>query len=251
MTPLFISFLLLRAARAAITHLLYDFIEREARAAEALYILGDFFEYWIGDEAVEQLEYRPIVRALRSVADMGKPVFFMRGNRDFLIGTGFERASGCRLIADPTRIDLYGTPTLLMHGDVLCTDDVDYLAFRKMARDESWQREFLGKPIAEREAIARNYRELSRASTSQKAPEIMDVTSIAVAAALREHGVRRLIHGHTHRPGEHVFDLDGAPATRTVLGDWYEQGSVLRVTAAGQTLERISLEPIGNAVPRH
>jgi UDP-2,3-diacylglucosamine hydrolase len=250
MSTLFISDLHLTAGRPAITNLFYDFLAREARAAEALYILGDFFEYWIGDEAVEQPEYRPIVRALGSVANAGTPIFFMRGNRDFLIGTGFERASGCRLIADPTRIDLYGLPTLLMHGDVLCTDDVNYMAFRKMARDERWQREFLAKSIAEREAIARNYRELSRVSTSQKAPEIMDVTSTAVAAALRQHGVRHLIHGHTHRPGEHVFDLDGAPAIRTVLGDWYEQGSVLRVTAAGRTLERLPLEPIGNAARR-
>lgn len=231
MTTLFISDLHLTADRPAITDLFLQFLDREARAADALYILGDFFEYWIGDEAVEQAEYSGIVAALRAVTRGGTPVFLMHGNRDFLIGPRFERASGCRLISDPTRIDLYGTHVLLMHGDVLCTDDVDYLAFRTMARTERWQREFLAKPVAEREAIVRSYREESRRSTAQKAPEIMDVTPQAVSAILREHGLRHLIHGHTHRPGEHVFDLDGAAAHRTVLGDWYEQGSVLRCDA--------------------
>lgn len=241
MTTLFISDLHLTAARPAINDLLFDFLVREARGAEALYILGDFFEYWIGDDAVEQPEYRPIVEALRRLADSGTAVYFMHGNRDFLVGAGFARASGCRLLGDPTRIDLYGTPTLLMHGDTLCLDDVDYLAFRKMVRDERWQREFLAKPLVERERIARGAREESQRSTARKAPEIMDVTPAAVVDAMRSHGVRQLIHGHTHRPAEHVLDLDGAPARRIVLGDWYEQGSVLRANAAGCKLERIPL----------
>lgn len=241
MTTLFISDLHLTAARPAINDLFYDFLAREARDAEALYILGDFFEYWIGDDAVEQAEYRPIVAALRAVADSGTPIYFMHGNRDFLAGERFARASGCRLLADPTRIDLYGTPTLLMHGDTLCLGDVDYLAFRKMVRDERWQHEFLAKPLAERERIARGAREESQRSTAQKAPEIMDVTPVAVADAMRAHGVRQLIHGHTHRPAEHVFDLDGAPARRIVLGDWYEQGSVLRCDAGGCKLECLPL----------
>jgi UDP-2,3-diacylglucosamine hydrolase len=250
MTTLFISDLHLTDSRPAITDLFFDFLEREARVAEALYILGDFFEYWIGDEAVEQPAHRPIVRHLRALTDAGTPVFFMHGNRDFLVGAEFARASGCRLIPDPICIDLYGTRTLLMHGDTLCTDDVEYMAFRKTARDERWQRAFLAKPVAEREAIARQYREMSQVSTAQKPLEIMDVTPVAVAQALRAHRVRRLVHGHTHRPAEHVFDLDGAPGARTVLGDWYEQGSVLRVTPAGQTLARLSRERGGHAA-RH
>ena len=242
MTTLFISDLHLTAGRPHITDLFFEFLEHEARQARALYILGDFFEYWIGDDALDQAEYRPIAERLRAVVDAGTPVHVMRGNRDFLLGARFERESGCRLIEDPTMIDLYGTPVLLMHGDTLCTDDVDYLAFRKMTRAESWQRDFLAKSPRERDAIAQNNRELSRQATARKASEIMDVTQTAVAAVLREHGVRHLIHGHTHRPAEHVFDLDGAPATRTVLGDWYEHGSVLRVTVQGQRLERLALK---------
>lgn len=249
MTTLFISDLHLSDDRPAITELFCDFLAREARAAEALYILGDFFEYWIGDDAVEQAEYRPIVTALRALADAGTPIHVMHGNRDFLLGERFARASGCRLLADPARIDLYGTPTLLMHGDTLCTDDVEYLAFRRVVRDPAWQREFLAKPTAEREAMARGYRARSRESTARKAPEIMDVTQTAVAETLRAHGVRQLIHGHTHRPGEHVFDLDGAPARRLVLGDWYEQGSVLRCDARGARLEALPLAPARAARP--
>lgn len=246
MTTLFISDLHLTAARPAINELFFDFLEREGRHAQALYILGDFFEYWIGDDALDQAEYQPIARALRAVVAAGTPISIMRGNRDFLLGERFTREIGCALIEDPTVIDLYGTPVLLMHGDTLCTDDVDYLAFRKMTRAGGWQHDFLAKPMPERDAIARGHRELSRQSTAQKAPEIMDVTQAAVVAALREHGVRDLIHGHTHRPGKHVFDLDGAPASRTVLGDWYEQGSVLRATAAERALERLSPASLRN-----
>jgi UDP-2,3-diacylglucosamine hydrolase len=247
MTTLFISDLHLTAERPAINELFFDFLEHEARRARVLYILGDFFEYWIGDDALDQAEYQPIARSLRAVVEAGTPVKIMRGNRDFLLGERFEREIGCALIGDPSVIDLYGTPVLLMHGDTLCTGDVDYLAFRKMTRADGWQRDFLAKPAPERDAIARGHRELSRQSTAQKAPEIMDVTQAAVVAALRQHGVRHLIHGHTHRPAQHVFDLDGAPAARTVLGDWYQHGSVLRVTPRGQTLERLVLKPQGEA----
>jgi UDP-2,3-diacylglucosamine hydrolase len=157
------------------------------------------------------------------------------------MGEGFARATGCRLLPDPTRIDLYGMTTLLMHGDTLCTDDVEYMAFRAVVRDEKWQREFLARSVAEREALIRRTREYSKMSTSRKKPEIMDVTQHAVEAAMRAHNVHDLIHGHTHRPGEHRFTLDGAPARRMVLGDWYEQGSVLRVTAEGWVLEGLAL----------
>jgi UDP-2,3-diacylglucosamine hydrolase len=241
MTTLFISDLHLTAARPTINTLFFDFLQREASHARALYILGDFFEYWIGDDALDQAEYRPIAQALRAVAAGGTPVHIMRGNRDFLLGDRFAHEIGCRLIDDPTVIDLYGTPVLLMHGDTLCTDDVDYLAFRKMTRTESWQRDFLAKPMPERDAIARGHREVSRQSTAQKAPEIMDVTQAAVVAAMHEHGVRHLIHGHTHRPCEHVFDLDNKPAHRTVLGDWYRQGSVLRCSPTGWSLATLPL----------
>ena len=240
MATLFISDLHLSATRPAITDLFLAFLEREARAAEALYILGDFFEYWIGDEATEQEEYRPIVDGLRALT-VDTPTYVMHGNRDFLMGPRFERATGCRVIPDPSRIDLYGTPVLLLHGDSLCTGDKEYLAIRAMTRTEQWQKDFLAKSVAERETLVRNYREQSRQSTAQKTPEIMDVTDGAVAAALRDHGVRNLIHGHTHRPGDHVFDLAGAPARRIVLGDWYHQGSVLRCNASSWKLTTLPL----------
>jgi UDP-2,3-diacylglucosamine hydrolase len=239
---LFISDLHLCGARPAITGLFLDFLRRRARGANALYILGDLFEYWIGDEAVEQEEFHAIVRGLRELTAGGTPVFVMHGNRDFLMADGFETATGCRLLADPARIDLHGTPTLLMHGDSLCIDDVEYMAFRAQVRNAAWQREFLARPVAERDRIVRDFREISKNSTASKKPEIMDVNQKAVEAIMREHGVQRLIHGHTHRPMEHVFDLDGRPARRMVLGDWYEQGSVLSVDAQGWVLESLPLE---------
>jgi UDP-2,3-diacylglucosamine hydrolase len=239
---LFISDLHLCGARPAITGLFLDFLRRRARGANALYILGDLFEYWIGDEAVEQEEFHAIVRGLRELTAGGTPVFVMHGNRDFLMADGFETATGCRLLADPALVDLHGTPTLLMHGDSLCIDDVEYMAFRAQVRNAAWQREFLARPVAERDRIVRDFREISKNSTASKKPEIMDVNQKAVEAIMREHGVQRLIHGHTHRPMEHVFDLDGRPARRMVLGDWYEQGSVLSVDAQGWVLESLPLE---------
>jgi len=240
-TTLFISDLHLCGDRLAITRLFLDFLRHRARAADALYILGDLFEYWIGDEAVEQDEFRVIIGGLRDLTASGTSVLVMHGNRDFLMAGGFEKATGCRLLPDPTHVELHGSPTLLMHGDTLCTDDTEYMAFRAKVRERAWQREFLDKSVAERDAIVRNYREISRNSTSSKKPEIMDVNQNAVEKVMREHGVRRLIHGHTHRPKEHVFDLDGRPARRMVLGDWYEQGSLLSVDARGWRLESLPL----------
>jgi UDP-2,3-diacylglucosamine hydrolase len=240
-TTLFISDLHLCGARPAITGLFLDFLRRRARASDALYILGDLFEYWIGDEAVEQEEFRSIIRGLRELTAGGTPVFVMHGNRDFLMGDGFETATGSRLLKDPAHIDLYGAPTLLMHGDSLCTDDTEYMTFRATVRSPAWQKEFLGKSIAERDRIVRDFREISKNSTAAKKPEIMDVNQKAVESVMREHHVQRLIHGHTHRPKEHVFNLDGRPARRMVLGDWYEQGSVLRVDAQGWQLESLPL----------
>ena len=240
-TTLFISDLHLCGARPAITGLFLDFLRRRARASDALYILGDLFEYWIGDEAVEQEEFRSIIRGLRELTAGGTPVFVMHGNRDFLMGDDFEKASGGRLLKDPARIDLYGTPTLLMHGDSLCTDDTEYMTFRAQVRNPVWQKEFLGKSVVERDRIVRDFREISKNSTATKKPEIMDVNQQAVESVMREHRVQRLIHGHTHRPKEHVFNLDGRPARRMVLGDWYEQGSVLNVDARGWILEGMPL----------
>lgn len=242
-TTLFISDLHLCGTRPAITGLFLDFLQQRAHTADALYILGDLFEYWIGDEAVEQEEFHPIIRGLRELTSGGTPVFVMHGNRDFLMSHEFEKATGCRLLSDPTRIDLYGTPTLLMHGDTPCIDDIEYMNFRAKVRGTAWQKEFLAKSVAERDQIVRDFREISKNSTAAKNPEIMDVNQKAVESVMRAHRVQRMIHGHTHRPKEHLFNLDGQPARRMVLGDWYDQGSVLRVDARGWVLESLPLTP--------
>jgi UDP-2,3-diacylglucosamine hydrolase len=239
MTTLFISDLHLSAERPEIIALFERFLDERARRAAALYILGDLFEYWIGDEAVAQPEYRPVIEALKRCTEHGLPVFVMHGNRDFLLGAGFTRATGCRLLPDPTVIDLYDEKVLIMHGDTLCTDDVDYQRFRRMVRDPDWIAQFIAKPLAERIHMAQGMRETSKAATAAKRPEIMDVNPDAVEAVMRAHGVRHLIHGHTHRPARHALTLDGESARRTVLGDWYEQGSVLTCTPQQCMLERL------------
>ena len=235
-TTLFISDLHLCDQRPAITRLFLGFLAGEARAADALYILGDLFEFWVGDDATGENEFRRVIDGLAGLTRAGVPLHMMYGNRDFLMRKRFEEVTGGRLILDPLRIELYGEPTLLMHGDLLCTADTDYMKFRAMVRDPAWQGDFLAKSLAERNGIFNNYREISKATTTKKPPEIMDVAQSAVENVMRQHNVRRLIHGHTHRPGEHVFTLDGAPARRMVLGAWYEQGSVLRVDAKGWAL---------------
>ncbi len=241
MTTLFISDLHLCAERPAITDLFLEFIHEHAARADALYILGDWFEYWIGDEAVTHDEYRSIVTAIQKITDSGTPVFVIPGNRDFLMGNRFEEYTGCRLLPDPSVIDLYGKRVLVMHGDSLCTDDHEYQTFRQRVRSEDWKRDYLAKTVEERHTIVRELRERSKVAKAMKKPEIMDVNGHAVSEIMRTHQVYDLIHGHTHRPDEHVFDLDGKRARRIVLGDWYENGSVLRCDADGWLLETLSL----------
>lgn len=238
MATLFISDLHLSGERPRIAEQFIGFLEGPAREADAVYILGDLFEAWLGDD-LPLPEHRPSLEAMRGLAAAGVPLYFMQGNRDFLTGGEFERLSGARLLPDPSLIDLYGEPTLLLHGDTLCTDDVEYQRFRQMVRDPAWQKDFLGKPAEARIAMARELREVSRKETGRKAEAIMDVNAQAVAQAFREHGVRRIIHGHTHRPAVHDLQVDGAPVQRIVLGDWYEQGSVLRCDAQGCSLAGI------------
>lgn len=228
MATLFVSDLHLDDARPHIVADFERFCAGEARGADALYVLGDLFEAYIGDDDDAALNAR-IARTLRGVADAGVPVHFIAGNRDFLLGRDYARRCGVQLLDDGTVIDLYGTPTLILHGDVLCTGDAAYLAFRKQVRDPKWQAAFRARPLAERRAFAAQARDASRAHTSTTDMAIMDVNQTAVEAAMRDAGVTRMIHGHTHRPAIHDFTLDGQPAQRIVLGDWYEQGSVLRV----------------------
>jgi len=228
MAILFISDLHLDASRPQIVDLYTQLLARDAREAAALYILGDLFESWIGDDDDAPLATQ-VAHATRALRDAGVPVYFMHGNRDFLLGEEFAARAGMTLLADPTVIELGGERVLLLHGDTLCTDDVEYLNFRTLVRDPRWQQQFLAKPLAERRAFAAQARGESRKHTSSMKAEIMDVNQHAVEAAMREHGVTRMIHGHTHRPATHRFNLDGQAAERIVLGDWYKQHSVLRL----------------------
>jgi len=228
MTTLLISDLHLDPRRPRILDLFADLLAGEARRADALYILGDLFDSWIGDDDDAALAAQ-VAQATRALRDSGVPIWFMHGNRDFLLGADYAARAGMSLLADPSVVELGGERVLLMHGDTLCTDDTEYLKFRALVRDPRWQAQFLAKPLAERRAFAAQARGESRRHTSAAKPEIMDVNQEAVAAAMRTHGVHKLIHGHTHRPATHHFDLDGRTAERVVLGDWYEQDSVLRI----------------------
>jgi len=235
MATLFVSDLHLDASRPEIVAQFLEFLRDDAAAAEILYILGDLFESWIGDDDPD-LEKRRVVHALHALTAGGTRGFFMAGNRDFLVGNVFEAHSGFECLEDPTVVDLYGERVLLMHGDTLCTDDVEYQRFRTMVRDPMWQQQFLSQSVEHRVAMVAQARDASRIETSGKPATIMDVNPQAVERALRTHGVRHMIHGHTHRPAIHTFLLDEAPATRIVLGDWHQQGSVLRCDADGYRL---------------
>jgi UDP-2,3-diacylglucosamine hydrolase len=226
MTTLFISDLHLDESRPQIVTLFEEFVQGEARSASALYILGDLFESWIGDDDDSPLA-GTVANALHELHMQGVPVFFMHGNRDFLLGADYARRAGMAILADPTVIDLDGEHVLIMHGDTLCTDDVAYQKFRTLVRDARWQEQFLAKPLSERRVFAAQARGESRKHTATARPEIMDVNPAAVIAAMQAHDVRRLIHGHTHRPAMHRLGVDGQAAERFVLGDWYQQSSVL------------------------
>ena len=240
---LFISDLHLDPERPAITDLFLDFLGTRAVGSEALYILGDLFEAWIGDDDSGTMN-DAVCHGLKVCTEAGTPVFVMHGNRDFLLGTAFAERCGCTLLNDAARIELYSTPTLLMHGDLLCTDDTEYMSFRDMVRDPGWQAALLSKPLDERRHMAQEMRASSREQTSGKAESIMDVNAGAVGRVMTEYHVQRLIHGHTHRPAIHDLEIAGQPAQRIVLGDWYEQGSVLVCSTAGCELQGIATGPV-------
>lgn len=231
---LFISDLHLCSSRPAITRQFVDFLRAIAGKTEALYILGDLFEYWAGDDDLPDVRHQDIITALKELSSAGTRVFFMHGNRDFLLGDAFAQATGITLLADPTLITLYGRRALLSHGDQLCTDDVAYQAFRRQVREPGWQNDFLAQPLAARKAQIEALRQKSEQEKAHKAESIMDVNDDAVKALLREYDYPELlVHGHTHRPARHAIEVDGHRCERWVLGDWYEQGSSLRCDAAG------------------
>ena len=239
MTALFISDLHIDAARPAINAQFLQFLETEAASAEALYILGDLFESWIGDDAPD-LAQSSAIRGLRTLTDSGVPCFVMHGNRDFLLSRQFCDSSGAQLLPDPLIVTLYGEPVLVMHGDALCTDDRAYQRLRATVRDADWQRQFLALSIDSRQTLAGAARAGSQAHTAAMENAITDVNADSVAMAFRSAGTSTLLHGHTHRPAIHALEVDGKPRTRIVLGDWYDQGSVLRWDHNGPELQSLS-----------
>jgi UDP-2,3-diacylglucosamine hydrolase len=238
LTTLFVSDLHLDALEPAAGAQFIDFLDARAAGAEALYILGDLFESWVGDDD-EDAHRASICEALRALSARGVPCYVMHGNRDFLLQTGFEQRTGTRLLADPVIIDLYGQNALLTHGDALCTADRPYQLLRGLVRAPDWQRRFLRLPLNLRRSLAQQARDGSRRHTETTAREIMDVEPNAVVAAMRACGVQLLIHGHTHRPAVHEFQLDGMPARRIVLGSWHVAGSCLSWQRDGFRLEEL------------
>ena len=234
MRSLYISDLHLSEERAEANERFFRFIEDDAAGADALYVLGDLFEYWIGDDDLDSPFNAVVIGFFRRLTAAGTRLYFMHGNRDFLVGERFAAATGAALLADPTVMD----GVLLMHGDTLCTDDADYQAWRRTARDPAWQSGFLAKPLAARRATVQGMREKSKEVVSAKPAEIMDVNDEAVRRALRQHGVSRLVHGHTHRPGLHRLQVDGRPCERWVLPDWYGRGGYLEIATRRPRLVR-------------
>ena len=229
MATLFIADLHLQTEEPAITAGFLRFLQGEARQADALYILGDLFEAWIGDDDPNPL-HQQIASAIKAVVDAGVPCYFIHGNRDFLVGQRFARQSGMILLAEEERLDLYGREVLIMHGDTLCTDDPGYLAFRAKVHTPWIQRLFLALPLLIRRRIAARMRADSKAANSSKSMDIMDVNPQAVVDVMERHHVQWLIHGHTHRPAVHELQANGQPAWRVVLGAWHSEGSMVKVT---------------------
>jgi UDP-2,3-diacylglucosamine hydrolase len=230
---LFVSDLHLANDRPALVAAFHAFCAGPARDASALYVLGDLFDAWVGDDQLREPLAAEVARSLRDVADAGVPVSLMRGNRDVLLGERFARAAGATLLADPIVVDVAGTPTLLAHGDELCTDDVAYQRYRAWSRDAARQQRFVRLPYILRSAFVRWMRRTSRRETARKPETLMDVNAAAVEEAFRAHRVARMIHGHTHRPAQHALSVDGRACERIVLADWYARASYVEVDASG------------------
>ena len=240
-TARFVSDLHLRVERPDLTERFAAFLADTAAAnIEVLYILGDLFEYWIGDDDLADSFNAEVCALLRGTVDMGPRIRFIAGNRDFLIGETFAAAAGIELLPETTTVGTGGAPTLLMHGDTLCTDDIPYQEFRQMVRSRAWQANFLARPLPERRAEMESLRRRSAAAIQDKTAESMDANAAAIRAALTAHGCSRLIHGHTHRPGYEDIQLDSGSAERWVLSDWDTgRGDALEIGAAG--VRRIDL----------
>lgn len=237
MNALFISDLHLHASRPDITERFAAFLRDSVADIDTLYILGDLFEAWLGDDAADDKLCTLVADGLSRLSQRNVAIFFMHGNRDFLLGQHFAARCGMRILADPTVVDLQGEPTLLLHGDTLCTDDTAYQAFRGQVRNPAWQGQFLAQGIAQRRAFAEQARAASQQHQAGLDSAITDVNQLQVERTFELFGVRRMIHGHTHRPAVHRYDdKGGGENLRIVLGDWYEQGSSLRVSPEGVEL---------------
>lgn len=231
---LFISDLHLCDSRLGITQAFIGFLQETAIKAQALYILGDLFEYWAGDDAIQAGHQQAVIAALKNLNRQGVALYFMHGNRDFLLGDGFVQATLGTLLPDPTLLHFYGKPVLLSHGDILCTDDIAYQQFRSQVRSPAWQKSFLSQSLDARIAYIEQIRLKSEQEKSIKSMQIMDVSQQAVESMLREYQYPPiLIHGHTHRPNKHIVAIDNHTCERWVLGDWYEQGSYLTLDDSG------------------
>jgi UDP-2,3-diacylglucosamine hydrolase len=231
---LFISDLHLCDARPAVTSAFIHFLKNQANDAENLFILGDLFEYWAGDDDMDHPHHQSVIQALKTLSNQGTKAYFIHGNRDFLIGEHFSKATGITLLADPTLIELYGNKVLLSHGDDLCTDDVAYQVFREQVRSPEWQRQFLSQPLASRKVQIDALRKRSEDEKSGKPLMIMDVNQTALEKRIMTYDYPPLfIHGHTHRPNVHDESFNNHHCQRVVLGDWYDQGSCLRLNDQG------------------
>jgi UDP-2,3-diacylglucosamine hydrolase len=237
---LFISDLHLSPARPRLADAFHAFCAGAARNGSALYVLGDLFDAWIGDDQLREPFAAHVAASLAGVAAAGVPVAVMRGNRDLLLGDRFASAARTALLPDAIVVDLFGTPTLLMHGDTLCTDDVLYQRYRAWSHDAARQQRFLALPYAVRRAFAAMLRRLSQRAGATKTPSMTDVTADAVSAALRAHGVAQMIHGHTHRPARHELTVDGRACVRWVLPDWYEEARYLEAGPGGAEVRTIT-----------
>ena len=234
---IFLSDIHLCESRPSITDTFVSFLSKLTNEVDALYILGDLFEYWIGDDS---RQHDNVIEALKTLTNQHIQVFLMHGNRDFLIGSAFEKKTGAVLLNDPILVEIYGKRILLCHGDTLCKDDIEYQSFRDKIRSESWKNEFLKKSLSERVAIANEFRKESELNKKNKSVEIMDVNLDEVNRTLIQFNYPDfLIHGHTHRPNQHSINLDGHQIQRIVLGDWYEQGSYLILSAQGIETHRV------------
>lgn len=230
---LFLSDLHLAPERASAVSAFRAFCEGPARAAAEVYILGDLFDWWVGDDQLREPFASAIAATIRGLTQAGVPVYVARGNRDFLLGERFAAATGASLLPDRQLVDIDGTRTLVSHGDELCTGDVAYQQYRARIRDPQAQRRLLRLPLAVRRLIARWLRSKSRDANALKPESIMDVDAGSVAATLRDYGVTRLIHGHTHRPATHAIDVDGRACERIVLADWHDHGHYVEVDGNG------------------